>query len=71
MVSAEGFEPSTHALKEPSGFGLLRILNHLAPSTLTPIGTKYPSSGLNHHTNKHSRLLPLRSRSFSVIRVNR
>jgi hypothetical protein len=54
LVSADGLEPSTHALKEQQKRRLPRIFNNIRSRESLNIGVEGWWSGLNRHTNKHS-----------------
>ena len=53
LVSAAGFEPETHALKERTVRSLPRIFNNLRSRKSSQIGLEGWWSGLNRHVNKH------------------
>ncbi len=58
LVSADGLEPSTHALKERAISDLPRIFNNLRSREALQIGTEGWWSGLNKHFNKHRYVEP-------------
>jgi hypothetical protein len=55
LVSAAGFEPATHALKERASPGLPRIFNSLRSCVSLQIGVGSWWSGLSRYVNTHCR----------------